>query len=235
MLGPLTIPWIGAAAYACLLFATAAYPFRYLGAGKDAAAGGALAVLLVWFLGFVGLVRLLQVSFASNSVGDFGVLALVEEIARGFLLYVIVFKRGGSPAALFQRSMLFGCAFGWGEFLLRTYAIARLGTCAEMVRPLSCEAGLPLLGIGFAEAILFHIFMTAVFYRDADTPARLAYAIVNGTVLHAMLNVIKFLPAFSDDNFAVYVVIPTIYVAVYVVLFLVVVRRQRISLSAAGS
>ena len=115
MLDAITIPWIAAAAYACLLFAASAYPFRYIGTGKDAAAGGVLAVVLVWLFGFVSFARQLEVSFAPNSVANFGLQALVEELARGFLLYVVVFKRGGSPDALFQRSMLFGCAFGWAS------------------------------------------------------------------------------------------------------------------------
>ena len=235
MLDAITIPWIAAAAYACLLFAASAYPFRYIGTGKDAAAGGVLAVVLVWLFGFVWFARQLEVSFAPNSVANFGLQALVEELARGFLLYVVVFKRGGSPDALFQRSMLFGCAFGWGEFLLRSYAIAKSGTCAEMVRPLSCADGIPLIGTGSAEVILFHIFITALNYRNACTPARLAFAIATGTVIHTALNSLKFLPAHTADIDVVYLVIPTIYVAVFATSFLIVVRRERLSLLLSGT
>ena len=104
-----------------------------------------------------------------------------------------------------------------------------------MVRPLSCADGIPLIGTGSAEVILFHIFITALNYRNVYTPARLAFAIVTGTVIHAALNSLKFLPAHTADIDVVYLVIPTVYVAVFATSFLIVVRRERLSLLLSGT
>lgn len=207
--------------YACVLCGVAAIPLRYFPKYPQAFLGGALAYVAAAVAG-LALFILPTSIVGANLFSNFLLLAVTEEIARGVLLYQSVLKWENR---LPQRA-LFGATFGWMEFLFRSYGNGSLESCQRLVSPLSCPEGLPYLAIGSAEVILFHITVTAVGYRDATNLARLLISVVCAAAVHAVYNTIKFLPVWGDDNLLIYVVIPSVLIASYVLAFFVASRTD---------
>ncbi|MBD9538949.1 hypothetical protein IB276_05775 [Ensifer sp. ENS04] len=200
--------------YACILFAVASVPLSYILKFPQAFSGGVLAFISALFFGF--LLLLVPSPYGEPSLFfTYSVLALSEEIARGLALYACVLRWENRPI---ERVVL-GATFGWLELLLRLYntfnGVEGLQNCQQLVSPLTCGEGYPYLVISWSEVILFHITISAVNYRDATNLKRLLLSIVTAAVIHTTYNVMKSLPVWREDNFLVYVALPTVCIALY--------------------
>ncbi|MEI3852641.1 MULTISPECIES: hypothetical protein [Ensifer] len=208
------MPNVAIVIYACVLCAVVSVPLTYIPKFIQAFSGGVLAFISALFFGFILLL-------APSPYGEpslfltYSVLALSEEIARGLALYACVLRWENRPI---ERVVL-GATFGWLELLVRLYSTFHgpdgLQHCQMLVSPLTCGEGYPYLAISWSEVILFHITISAINYRDATNLKRLSLSIVTAAVIHTTYNVIKSLPVWHEDNFLIYVALPSVCIAFY--------------------
>ncbi|MFD9896937.1 hypothetical protein [Mesorhizobium sp. NPDC059025] len=211
--------WIAATMYSTFLFLVAAIPFGYI-RGNALVIWGALLASLAALV--IGLLIIIFSKLNVNSYSGWFILALGEEAARGLLLYRFVLRYENQ---LVQRA-LFGAIFGWLELLVKLYP--SVTGCKEIVTPLSCVSGAPYLGISLAEPILFHIFITAIGYRDATNFKNWTIALFGAAVFHATINGAKVIPSsFNSGIMAGFVVLPTTFILLYAIVFYLVYLQNK--------
>lgn len=211
--------WIAATIYAAFLFLVAAIPFRYIHGNAYSIWGGGLAALGAIVIGLL-VFAFYRLNFYSYS-GWF-IMALSEEAVRGLLLYRFVLRIENK---LVQRA-LFGATFGWLEFLLRLYPYISSG-CEKSLVGYPCEMGISYIAILWAETILFHIFITAIGYRDATSFKGFSIALFSASVFHATYNMMKSGPLLNIESVEGYVVFSTCYIVIYAIVSYLVYLQNK--------
>lgn len=211
--------WIAATIYAAILFLAAAIPFRYIHGNAHSIWGGVLAALGAIVIGLL-VFAFYRLNF--NSYSGWFIMALSEEAVRGVLLYRFVLRIENKLA---QRA-LFGATFGWLEFLMKLYPYISSG-CEKSLLNYPCEMGVSYIAILWAETILFHIFITAICYRDATSLKSWSISLFSATVFHATYNMLKATPLLNIEGVGGYVVFSTCFIAIYLIVSYLVVLQNK--------